>query len=453
MNRLTRLMLFAMGAVVFCDARAGAQRGSSADPALARRIQFGATLFEVPDSLRRSGMPAGAFVASVIEGSSAATAGVRPGDVIVRIAADTIESVANALHALRPLAVGQTIAVTMIRGAHPITLRFRGQERPRETSQDFALEYRAVAARGGIHRVLLTHPSDDARHPTVLIIGGIGCYSIDQASGQNAYRDLAYHLTRHGYTVVRVEKLGVGDSEGGSCLETDFGTELDGYRRALVALHQYSAVDTAHVFLFGHSIGGIEAPLLAGERADDHVAGVAVLSTTGVAWYEYELANLRRQLRLQDLSPDSVEQAMRLKTICTFDLLEEKQSRASIVAREPACAPYLAYPASDAYMQSVIEYPPARVWRGVHAPALVMYGSSDFITSRSEHVMLTDDINAMHPGSAMYAEIADLDHYLSREASQQASLRDSTPGLARPYYGATLEPVLDQWLDSLSRKT
>jgi hypothetical protein len=67
-------------------------------------------------------------------------------------------------------------------------------------------------------------------------------------------------------------------------------------------------------------------------------------------------------------------------------------------------------------------------------------------------MMLTDDINAMHPGTATYADIDGLDHYLSKQASQKASIDDPTPGLSRPYYGATLEPVLDRWLDSLSRR-
>jgi len=103
------------------------------------------------------------------------------------------------------------------------------RERPRESSSDFTVEYRAVTARGGKHRVLVTHPNDAQRHAAVLLIGGIGCYPIDVPSGESAYRDLAYNLTRRGYTTVRVEKLGMGDSDGASCIDSDLATELDGY--------------------------------------------------------------------------------------------------------------------------------------------------------------------------------------------------------------------------------
>ena len=433
-----------------CAASVLAAQTVPADTALARRVQLGATLAAVSDSMRARGLPSGAFVLSIINDSPASIAGLRPGDVLVRIGSDTVRGVADALGALRPLVPGRSVPLTLVRNGRVTVLTMLARERARETSREFTIEYRAVPARGGKHRVLVSHPSDGRPHPAVLLIGGIGCYSIDSPIGVLAYRDLAYHLARRGYTTVRVEKLGIGDSEGASCLENDFETELDGYRQALIAMKSYSSIDSSRIIVFGHSIGGIEAPLLAREGGEmPHIRGVAVLSTTGIAWYEYELANLRRQLRLQVLAPDSVERAMRLKTTCMYRLLLEKQPRPAILAGEPHCAPYIAYPASDAYMQTVVDLAPAIIWRGVNAPALVMHSASDFVTNRDEHLELTDDINMMHPGAAVYADIPELDHYLSHQASEQASFRDPIVGLNRPYYGATLEPVLDRWLEGL----
>jgi pimeloyl-ACP methyl ester carboxylesterase len=429
-----------------------AQRVAAADTALPRRVQLGATLGPVTDSMRASGTPVGAAVLGVITGSPAAAAGVAAGDVIVRIGTDTVRSVADALSALHPLIAGRNAPVVVVRNGRATTLTMVTRERPRESSPEFTVEYRAVTARGGKHRVLVTHPNDAQPHAAVLLIGGIGCYPIDVPSGESAYRDLAYHLTRRGYTTVRVEKLGMGDSDGASCIDSDFATELDGYRQALVAMKRYASVDSTRIFLFGHSIGGLEAPLLATDHGDvPHIRGIAVLSTTGIAWYEYELTNLRRQLRLQDLSPDSVEQAMRRKTTCAFEFLIAKGSRQSIVAADPLCSRYIAYPASDAYMQAVADQTPATAWKNVEAPALVMWGTSDFVTSREEHLQLTDDINAMHPGAATFADISDIDHFISHQATAKTSLEDRVVGLNRPYYGATLEPVIDGWLARFAR--
>jgi hypothetical protein len=421
------------------------------DAALPRRVQLGASLGAVPESLLAIGSPAGAAVLGVIAGSAAAGAGIQPGDIVVRIDRDTVRSVPEALSLLRPLTGSRRITVTLLRSRERLAIEVPLRERPKESSNEFTIDYRSVVARGGRHRVLIAHPNDGRPHPAVLLIGGIGCYSIDAPSGPLAYRDLAYHLTRRGYTTVRVEKLGIGDSDGASCLGPDLETEIDGYRQALIAMKTYPSVDSSRVFLFGHSIGGLEAPLLAGEGPPlPRIRGVAVLSTAGVSWYEYELANLRRQLELQDFPPDSIEAFVRAKTICGYHFLVEKQSHDTVVSHDSACARLLGYPASDAYMHSVADLAPSLLWKKVTASALIMYGSSDFVTSRVEHLQLTDYINAMHPGGARYADIAETDHYISHQASPKASISDPIPNLSRPYYGAALELVIDRWLDELS---
>lgn len=429
-------------------AAASAFAQTPADSALPRRIQLGATLADVPDSLAAKGMPRGARVVGVVPGSSAQAAALQANDVVVRIGSDTVMSVAQALAALHPIHAGARVSLTVMRNRAPHELSFVARERPRESSTDFDILYTSVSARGVKQRVLVAHPTDGARHPGVLLLGGIGCYSVDQAGGVNAYRDLMDDLTRRGYTTYRVEKEGIGDSEGGSCLQTTFESELDGYAAALAAMRHSEWVDTTRIFLLGHSIGGIEAPLLAGAHP---VRGVAVISTVGINWYEYELANLRRQLNLQHMAPDSVELVMRRKIDCGFHFLVERESRATLLAREPQCVPSISYPASDEYMQAAASHDPATAWKAVTQPVLLLYGSADFITSHDEHVALAAAINRMHPGQATFAEVPEMDHYLAHEASQQASYDDPTPGLSRPYDGRTLEPVLAAWLDRISK--
>lgn len=430
---------------------AAAQAPAFDDGALRRRTQLGATLDEVSDSLAQLGVPRGARVLGVLPASVAQVAGLQPNDVIVRIGHDTVTAVAGALAALRPIAAGARVALIVVRGGRPRALSFVARERAREASPDFDIVYTAVRAPGGTRRVLLAHPRDGARHPAVLLVGGIGCYSIDQPQGPNAYRELMYHLTRRGFTTIRVEKAGVGDSEGGPCGTTDFETERAGYAAALRAARGSPWIDPARIVIFGHSIGGIEAPLLAArDTGAPPVRGIVVLSTFGIGWYEYELANLRRQLRLQHLPPDSIERTMALKVTCGYRFLVQRESRPALLAAEPRCAPHIAYPASDAYMQQVAAHDPASAWKPVTAPALLLWGTSDFVTSREEHVELAEALDAMHPGQATFADVPGLDHYLSRQASQAASLSDPTAGLLRPYDGATLEPLLDAWLASVN---
>src|ERR1019366_2261518 len=66
-----------------------------------------------------------------------------------------------------------------------------------------------------------------------------------------------------GIIVMRVEKSGIGDSQGGPCFDTDFGSESRNYSVALDTLCADPRVDPQRVFLFGHSIGTLIAPRLA----------------------------------------------------------------------------------------------------------------------------------------------------------------------------------------------
>ncbi|HXW96082.1 MAG TPA: hypothetical protein VEI47_00750, partial [Gemmatimonadales bacterium] len=173
-----------------------------------------------------------------------------------------------------------------------------------------------------------------------------------------------------------------------------------------------------------------------------------------ISWFEYELPNLRRQLVLGGTAPDSVERVMREKITCMYRFLIRAESRAALLGELPECAAHLDYPASDAYMQQMATHDPASNWGSVEAPVLLLHGASDFVTSATEHAQLAAMLRQMRPDRAvMYAEVPELDHFLSRQASERASQDDPTGGLDRPYWGATLEPILDRWLEEVALPT
>ncbi len=109
-----------------------------------------------------------------------------------------------------------------------------------------------------------TKPKGEGRHPALFFIQGIGLYSIDNPVGPlGSHKIIVDDFARRGFVTLRVDKPGCGDSEGGPARDVDFDTELDGYRQALKMLKARGDVDTDRVFIFGHSMGGVMAPLLA----------------------------------------------------------------------------------------------------------------------------------------------------------------------------------------------
>lgn len=92
---------------------------------------------------------------------------------------------------------------------------------PLAARADYAIEYGSVDVGGAKRRVIITRPRHAGKHPAVLLIGGIGCYSLDgilrPPELHDAYATLLASLTRAGYATMRVEKSGMGDSEGPPC--------------------------------------------------------------------------------------------------------------------------------------------------------------------------------------------------------------------------------------------
>ena len=80
-------------------------------------------------------------------------------------------------------------------------------------------------------------------------------------------------------------------------------------------------VDADRVFIFGHSMGGVMAPLLA---ADVPVRGIIVYGTIARTWTEYWLENLRRQMELADADPSAIDRDLRAEAALATYLYAEK---------------------------------------------------------------------------------------------------------------------------------
>ena len=126
-------------------------------------------------------------------------------------------------------------------------------------------------------RLVITHPGHPARRdtkfPTIFVVGWLSCDSVEAPRGttDGTLRVLQSVAQIPGFATVRMDKPGVGDSEG-SCAQTDFSSELDDYRRAFKQLRTYRFVDTQRTFIFGLSNGGGFAPLVAeGEPVKGYV--------------------------------------------------------------------------------------------------------------------------------------------------------------------------------------
>jgi len=235
---------------------------------------------------------AGVLIEAVLPDTTAAESSIRPGDILLAVDGKTISSVVDPNPIVAAMTVGQQFEVTLQRAGQRTSLAMTLKECPRDRGETFEVLYHHVVSGGARIRTIVTRPHTPGRHPVFFLIQGLGEWMVDQPlSEPDGYSRILNAFATSGYVTVRVEKPGLGDSEGRPYADIDFQTELDTYRQALIAVRKYSFVDRNAVFIFGHSMGGVFGPILASEIP---IRGIAVYGTVAKTWTEYCLENWRR---------------------------------------------------------------------------------------------------------------------------------------------------------------
>jgi uncharacterized protein len=403
---------------------AGLGCGARADE-LKRRAFLGVQVAPISDADRtRLGVAqgTGVRVAGVLPSGASEKAGVKPDDVVLSINGRDVSATAQFVDIARSLKAGDRVELAILRGGKRQTIAMT-LSATNENPPDFDVVYDSITVDNTKRRVIVTKPRTQGKHPAVLLVGGIGCYSIDNPfDNADAYKKILYHLTRNGYVTMRVEKSGIGDSEGTPCPQVDFDAEVRGYVEGLRALATYADVDAQNLFVFGHSIGGIAGPIVASKVP---VRGIIASETVGTSWFEYELENTRRQLRLAGMDYDQIDAEVRVKERVLHRLLVEKQTPEQILKEMPEAAQHVQYPAHHTYLQQVAAQNLPALWKALDTNVLLIYGAADFVTSADEHKYIAEVVNSAHPGKAVYVEIPDLDHYLVKRSSQEDSFRST----------------------------
>ena len=81
----------------------------------------------------------------------------------------------------------------------------------------------------------------------------------------------------------------------------------------------------------------------------------------------------------------------------------------------------------------------AAAWKAVSVPVLVVYGTSDYISSIADDDYLIDMINAFH-GSATLKAVTGMDHTMNRASTMADSFARKDPGVFVPESSARSHP-------------
>jgi dienelactone hydrolase len=248
---------------------------SEVDDSLPRRAYLGVSLEKADKGVR---------IFQVTPGSAAAAAGIAVGDVIEAIDDRAVNAPEAVIAAVGKHKSGESVKIDLL-GSGGGRRAIQAILKPYVVEQmaNASVRYGSVVALPGVRlRTILSVPAGapNTRFPAVLLIQGGGCGSIDAPFNSSlAQPGLMHSIGSQGFVTMRVEKSGVGDSEGPPCDSIGFAEELAGYRAALKALRSDPAVDPQRIYLIGISLGGVFAPLVA---AETKVAGISVYGTSSL---------------------------------------------------------------------------------------------------------------------------------------------------------------------------
>jgi len=306
--------------------------------------------------------------------------------------------------------------------------------------------YDAAAVPGGSRvRLIVTAPARSGAVPTVFLAGWLSCDTVESpATATDSIARLLQRLAAMpDFALVRMDKPGVGDSEG-DCSKTDFKTELTAYRAAFQKMLQYEFVDRSRVFILGLSNGGGFAPLV---PQGAPIRGYVIEGGWVKTWFEHMMEIERRRLVLTGKSPGEVNALMPLEARLYTDYLINGKSPAELLAHHPELASVWAgqgnelYGRPYQYYQQLQHLNLAEAWSQVSAPTLALHGEFDWIMSEEDHRMIADFVNVKRPGVATFVSLAHADHGLANTASYQGSFSDHRG----PFDVANADRVAD-WL-------
>ena len=398
----------------------------TADDELARRASWEARF--------SAHQPAGMKLTEINDGSALADAGFQVGDVLLKVDGRHVNGGDDWYDITDALTANRSISIRFRRGNQVQVKDVTFSPVPIETHEGITTEYGVIESDYGVRqRTILTYP-DRAQTPVpgIMFVQGLSCSSIEIIPGRdsNYVRKLNMILKNVNMAFMRVEKPGLGDSEG-DCSKTDFATELNGYEHALRALLSHPGVDPNRIIVFGSSMGSAIAPYLVNKYS---LNGVISDGTFFRSWFEHMLEIERRIKQMQGQTEAQISQQMNQAYIpMYYGMLVDKKSYGELVAANPLLAQYNYHSAEHmygrpmTYYHQVQDFDFAGNWQQVNVPVRIRYGEHDWIMSESDNHMIVDVIKrAGNDNVELYIQPG-LDHWATLHPNPKHSF-EGKPG-------------------------
>lgn len=358
---------------------------------------------------------------SVASGSTLYKLGLQKGDTLKQVNELVITEGPAYYKYVSKIRSGDVVSIKYKQGKKLKEKKGKAQMLPYDTSSKFDIVYGWADVGDCRLRTIVRKPKSGNNLPAVLLIPGYNCGSIENYKS-GSYGKLIRTWLEAGFVVVTIEKSGLGDSYNCiPCSEADLAMDIKVFDAGYQYMERLSYVDKKNLFIWGHSMGGVIAPLIA-ERHQPK--GVIAFATVFRPWSEFLLEMHRVQWPLDGKSYAETESRTRLIQKVYYEFFVLKKSPAELYQNpeyKDIVASELEYADGKVDMwgrhwrfwQQIDSLDLASAWGNVNCKVLSVFGGADFVAcSELEHELIVRAVNSKHPGNAKHINIPDVDHLL-----------------------------------------
>jgi uncharacterized protein len=383
------------------------------------------------------------LIVGTIPNSTASIIGLKKGDILVSINTNKPADVESAISLIREMKSGDSLQVVVKRKKDLVLVEGIVQSFPLEAVRDMVTEYGMIKTPVADLRSILTIPKNSGKHPAVLFITGVSCYSVDFAL--DTFRTelaLLRGFTRNGFVTMRVDRPGLGDSKGKkSCMMEDLVDEAEHYKAALQALENHPGVDSNRIYLFGHSMGAVFAPMVASGK---NVKGIITYGGLGRPFIEYVVDAFHQQAKLRGASKEQLDTLDKINQVAASLLLNGEVSQDSLRKIYPLAETVASIfdIRSPQYFYKLHQLNLAALWKQYKGSLLIMMGEYDHIAHKHDQHYLLEMVNSFGHAKAELHFVPQSDHGMNIFNSMDEVLKEQ-PG--KGFNKGILHHIL-QWI-------
>lgn len=429
---------------------------------LRRKAQWGIWPQPVSEEVQKTtGAPStnGVWVKQTFPGVTGEAIGLQENDIMLRINGQELpgpQALGNPENQFRD---GDKIEVVVFRNGKEKKLKGNAVGKPFEEYEHSEVTYGEVAFEGGYLRSIVTRPKGVEKAPAVFFVPGFTCASYDAMPEFHPYQKLLEGFMKAGFVVYRVEKPGMGDCDGTPrCQDIDFYTEQRAFEAGYDDFLKLNYIDKENIFIAGHSMGGLQGPLLAQKY---HPKGIWVYGTSHVSWHEYILNMLRFQNPRLGVDYKQHDEEMKLYTKMMYDHYIHKKSIKEIATTDQKAemlkrdfwwdGDTQVFGRHYKFMQDLQDLKLGQVWADLDCHVLSMFGESDFeAINPDSHSEIIRIVNTFHPGKGEYVFLPETNHSFIKVGSMEENVRIKASGemgkYVRTSFNEDVVKIVVEWM-------